>query len=90
MTYKKFYIGLACDGSTNNFAVYRPKKKYIRLDLKLKKSEEISNKIKEKDFDLIDYTKGGRYRIRLSKDDITQNEEFIKELLQMSYNENGR
>ncbi|MCK5172648.1 MAG: hypothetical protein KAR47_04605 [Planctomycetes bacterium] len=90
LTYKKFYIGLACDGSTNNFAVYRPKKKYVRLDLKLKKSEEISNKIKEKDFDLIDYTKGGRYRIRLSKDDITQNEEFIKELLQMSYNENGR
>lgn len=89
LTYKKFYIGLACDGSTNNFAVFRPKKKYIRLDFRLKKSEEISNKIEEKGFDLIDYTKGGRYRIRLLPDDIKQNEEFIKELLQMSYNENS-
>lgn len=90
LTYKKFYIGLACDGSTNNFALFRPKKKFIRLDFRMTKSEEISNRIEEKGFDLIDYTKGGRYRIRLSKDDISLHAEFIKELLQMSYNENGR
>ena len=89
LKYNKFYIGLAKEGRANNFTVFKPKKKFIRLELKLKKSEETQNKIEEKGLDLIDYTKDRRYRIRLFKDDISRHAEFIQELLQMSFNENG-
>lgn len=87
LKYNKFYIVLAKDGQLNNFAVFRPKKKYLRLDLKLNKSEQIEEKINDTDIELIDYTKSGRYRIRLSKNDIQKSEEFLKEILRQSYDE---
>lgn len=89
LKYNKFYIGLARDGRANNFVLFKPKKKFMHMSIKMKKSEEVKNKIEDKGLDLIDYTKHGRYRIRLLKDDISQHAEFIQELLQMSYNENG-
>lgn len=89
LKYNKFYIGLAKDGRANNFTLFKPKKKFLRLELKMKKSEEIKNRTEEKGLDLIDYTKQGRYRIRLLKNDLVQHENFIQELLKMSYDENA-
>ena len=89
LKYNKFYIGLAKDGQANNFAVLRPKKKYLRLDLKLGKSDQIEEKIEDTDLDLIDYTKSGRYRIRISKNDIQKYEDLLKEILRQSYDERG-
>ncbi len=87
LKYNKFYIVLAKDGQTNNFAIFRPKKKYLRLDLKLNKSEQIEKKIDETDLELIDYTKSGRYRIRMSRKDIEKHQDFLKEILRQSYDE---
>lgn len=41
LKYNKFYIGLAKDGQPNNFAIFRPKKNYMRLELKLPKSDDV-------------------------------------------------
>lgn len=87
LKYNKFYIGLAKEGQANNFVVFHPKKKFLRLGLRMKKSDDIEDKINNTGLDLSDYTKSGRYRIRLMKNDIKQNEEFIKELLKQSYDE---
>ena len=87
LKYNKFYIVLAKDGQTNNFAIFRPKKKYLRLDLKLNKSEQIEKKIDETDLELIDFTKSGRYRIRMSRKDIEKHQDFLKEILRQSYDE---
>lgn len=87
LKYNKFYIVLAKDGQTNSFAIFRPKKKYLRLDLKLNKSEQIEKKIDDTDMELIDYTKSGRYRIRMSKNDIQKYVDFLKEILRQSYDE---
>jgi len=62
-------------------------KKFLRLSIRMKKSDDMSQKIEEKALDLIDYTKSGRYRIRLFKNDIEKHGDFIKELLQQSYSE---
>ena len=45
LKYNKFYIGLAKDGQTNNFAVFKPKKKFLDLEIRLEKSEQIKEKI---------------------------------------------
>lgn len=86
LKYNKFYIGLANNGQPNNFAIFRPQRNMMRLELKIKKSEEIEEKIEAAGLDMLDYdNKWGRYRIKLSKEDIKKHKEFIIELLQSAY-----
>lgn len=86
LKYNKFYIGLAKDGQPNNFAIFRPQKNGIRLEVRLKKSDDFEENLNDLGLDLMDYdTKWERYRIRLSKDDITKHEAFLKTFLQESY-----
>lgn len=87
LKYNKFYVGLAKDRRPINFAIFRPKKKFLILSIRLKKSEQIEENISNAGLDFINYTKWGSYRIRLFKKDITAHEDFIKGLLQQSYNE---
>jgi len=87
LKYNKFYIGMTKDGHPNNFALFRPQKNALRLELRMKKSEEVERQINDAGLDLIDYNKWGRYRIRLSKSDVKQHRDFLRDLLQQSYSE---
>jgi predicted transport protein len=87
LKYNKFYIGLAKDGQTNNFAIFKPQKNAIRLELRMKKSDEVERQIDGKGLDLMDYSKWGRYRIRLSKSDVREHGEFITTLLNRAYSD---
>lgn len=88
LKYNKFYIGLAKEGQPNNFAIFRPQKNGLRLEVRLKKAEQIEEKFNDLGLDLMDYdAKWGRYRIRLAKDDIKKHADFLKELLQNAYSE---
>jgi predicted transport protein len=86
LKYNKFYIGLAKEGQPNNFATFRPQKNGLRLELRLKKSEQLEEKMNDLGLDLMDYdSKWSRYRIRLGKEDLKKHRDFIRELLQDSY-----
>jgi predicted transport protein len=85
--YLKFYIGGVEKGQTNNFVKLRPQKNALKIELKMNHSGETEKQISEKGLDLIDYTKWGRYRIRLLKSDLDNNIEFITELLNKAYAE---
>lgn len=87
MKYNKFYIGITLDGRPNNFAIFRPQKSAIRLELRMNKSDEIEDQISEKGIDLMDYTKRGRYRIRLSKSDVKEHADFLTQLLKQAHSE---
>ena len=83
LKYNKFYIGLAKDGQPNNFAIFRPKKNYMRLEIKLPKSQEIDEVIENNDLDEMGYDNGwGAYRIRLNIGEVGKKEEIIKSLLE--------
>lgn len=83
LKYNKFYIGLAKDGQPNNFAIFRPKKNYMRLELKLPKSDDVDQIIETNDLDEMGYdNRWGNYRIRLNKGEISKKEEIIKSLLE--------
>lgn len=83
LKYNKFYIGLAKDGQPNNFAIFRPKKNYMRLELKLPKSDDVDQIIETNDLDEMGYdNRWGNYRIRLNKGEISKKEEIIKTLLE--------
>lgn len=82
LKYNKFYIGLAKNGQANNFAICRPKKNYMRLELKLPKSSEIDEIIETSEIEEMGYdNRWGNYRLRLSKGDIKKHEAVLKELL---------
>lgn len=90
LKYNKFYIGLAREGQPNNFVIFRPQKNAIRLEVRLSKSDEMETSISEKGLDLIDYSKWGRYRIRLSKTDVKEHGDFLKDLMKNSFEEESK
>ncbi len=80
--YNKFYIGLEKSGVPNNFLVFRPKKEFLRFEIKLPKSPDLEKRMEELGLDLMDYdTRWGKYRIRLQKNDIDKNIEFLTEII---------
>ena len=85
LKYNKFYIGLAKEGQPNNFVIFRPKKSFLRLELKLPKTQETDEIIEKNEFDEMDYlTKWSRYRIRINPGDINKNKDALKDLLKQS------
>src|SRR5690554_1743233 len=83
LKYNKLYIGLAKNGQPNNFAIFRPKKSYMRLELKLPKSDEVDQIIEENELDEMGYdSRWGNYRIRLNKGEINKKNEVIKTILE--------
>ncbi len=82
LKYNKFYIGLAMDGQPNNFAIFRPKKNYMRLELKLPKTKENDELIEKNGIEEMDYdNRWGAYRIRLNKGDVKKHLDILMELL---------
>lgn len=82
LKYNKFYIGLSQNGNTDNFIIFRPKKSFMRMEIRLEHSDELEREIEDKGLDLMDYEKrGGRYRIKLSTKDIKEHREFISYLI---------
>lgn len=80
--YNRRYIGLANrDGVADNFAVMAPKRKFLRLELRLDDSHELRDQVREAlpemDFDKA----GGRMRIRLYPEDVDRTRELLLELL---------
>lgn len=86
LKYNKFYIGLAKDEQPDNFAKFIARKSSLNMELRLKQSDEIEKKLEEAGLDLMNYDKKwGRYRIKLSKQEVNKHKELITNLLKMAY-----
>ena len=89
LKYNRFYIGLAKDGQPDNFAIFRARKTAVNCEIRLKQSDEIQSELDNAGLDVMDYDKKwGRYRLRLTKGDISGNRELIMKLLKMSCESN--
>jgi hypothetical protein len=85
LKYNKFYIGLAKDGQPNNFAIFYAKKSSFRAEIRLASSPDIDQQLETAGIEVMDYTKWGRYRLRLTKNDIKKHTELLLKLLKLSY-----
>lgn len=84
--YNKFYIGLAKNEQANNFVIFRPQKSALRIEVRLPRSEETGEKLEQAGLDVMDYdTRWGRYRIRLSPEDMKEHIEVLSELFEQAY-----
>ena len=85
LKYNKFYIGLANNGRADNFVLFRAKRNFTRMEIRLDKSEDLENEIENLGLDLMDYDKRyGKYRIKISSSDLKKHRDFIKGLIRMS------
>lgn len=90
LKYNKFYIGLASDGQTNNFVIFRPQKNAMRIEPRLRKTEEMEQVVEAAGLDVMDYdNRWARYRIRLQKSDLTKQASVLRKILEASYREFG-
>lgn len=88
LKYNKFYIGLAKDDQPNNFVIFRPKKDWLRMEVRLERSEETQKQLEEAGLDLMTYdNRWGRYKIRLEKGDILKHLDFITKFLKRAFEE---
>ena len=86
LKYNKFYIGLAKNDRPNNFAIFRPRKSSLRLEVRLEPSDELEQQVDEAGLDVMEYDKrSGRYRVRLTRPDIKAHAELLTELLKLAY-----
>ena len=91
LNYNKFYIGLAQNGIANNFSIFRPKKKFMQLDLWHAKSDEIDQIIEDNDLDDIGYQlRSSNYRLRVYPDELKKKREVFEGLIRRAEkNRNG-
>ncbi len=87
--YNKFYVGLAKEGTPNNFALFKIRKKAILVEIKIPKSESVTNLIEESGLDSLDYTKWGRYRFYFTPSDLESNSELLKGLFKNALENSG-
>lgn len=90
LKYNKFYIGIAKNGQPDNFVIFKPKKSYMRLELRHPQSEEFNSLIEQGDLDDMGYdARWNRYRIRLTKDEVSKKKEIITNLIELSHKNNN-
>jgi hypothetical protein len=83
LNYNKHYIGFMIDGRSLNFAVLRPRRSALNVDIRLPQSDELDKAIADSNIDILEYDKRwGAYRIKLTKKDIDDHKDLIADLLQ--------
>ncbi|HET7696136.1 MAG TPA: hypothetical protein VFK57_10540 [Vicinamibacterales bacterium] len=86
LKYNKFYIGLAKNGEPNNFVVFRPAKTFIRFEPRLERSDAMQQQLESAGLDVMDYDeRWGRYRIRLTPDDLQKHRQVIESVIGESF-----
>jgi len=84
--YKQRYIGLGIDGVANNFISFKPRKRFVCLQLKLPQSPEIDEALEDSGLQLQSYdNRWSHYRIQLTLEDLSQNADFLLDLMQRAY-----
>ena len=91
LKYNKFYIGLAKNGEPNNFVIFRPAKSFLRFEPRLERSDGTQEQLEGVGLDVMDYDeRWGRYRIRLTPDDLKKNREILAKVIAEAFSASGR
>lgn len=82
LRYTKVYIGLTVGNRANNFVDFVPQKAAIRLELRIPRSDETDQIIKDSGIDTLGYERNfGQYRLRLIPSDLERHGLLLAELM---------
>ncbi len=84
--YNRHYIGLVRNGRANNFVVFRPKRKWVRVEARVRDAEPYAQRL---DAAGVEVLAGGRssgwLRFDLRKDDFGQAQDLLRDLFAAAY-----
>lgn len=80
--YNKFYMGLTRSGVVDNFITVRARKDFVIVEFRIPRTDELTALLDESGVDRMEYDKKwGRYRIRISKADLTKHHDLLLDLI---------
>jgi predicted transport protein len=86
LKYNKLYIGLSRAGQPFNFVIFRPKKKHIRVEIRLPRTEDVDAKVEQSGIEVLDYDETYQsYRFSVIADDLVKHRELLLELMRAAY-----
>ena len=86
LKYNKHYIGLTQNGIAKNFVQFLPKKSWMRMYIKLKKTDDIDEIINNSDLDQLTYDKQfNLYCFRVKQEDLKNSKDSIVMLFKRAY-----
>lgn len=83
LSYNKSYISLSKNGRVNSLNRFSPRKNHLRLVVFLEQSKEVEQQLDEAGLDF-EYRRSA-YRLQLSKDDVHNHGETLKQLMGSAY-----
>jgi len=87
-TFTQNYTGLQKGNRKNNFLVVRPKQTFIKPEVCLSNIDEWAEKLSEKEIDIVNKDhRSSRIIFRLTKKDIENNRDLLKDMIKQSYDE---
>lgn len=84
LRYKRGLIGLVRNGASESWVRFRPKRQFLRLEMRVPQTKETDEALEEAGLDTMLY-RSGRYRVRLTKADLAKHESVIVGLLKQAY-----
>ena len=88
--YNRFFIGLVKDRRPVDFAVFRPRKEKVELEIKLPRSDETDNRLDAAEIETLQYRQWfGAYRLLLGWDELNEHGHLIRELIGAAYRYRG-
>ena len=84
VNYNKYSIGLAKAGGVDKFASFRLRRQFLRVEARLPQAEDTDALLEHAGLDVMPW-KWGRYRIRLTRADLTKHEDVVVDLLERAY-----
>jgi hypothetical protein len=86
--YNKYYVGLAQKNRPNIFVIFRAKKKFLRVEIRVADLDALKEKFNSTEIEVLRVDKRwGRLLFTLNKGDVEQNKAFLKEIFSASYKE---
>jgi hypothetical protein len=91
LKYNKNYIGIARGGVVSNFVSFRPRRQHVLMELKIPKTDEMSQRLQEEGMNVLTYRiRWGLYALQLDKEDLEGHRELLRELIQRAHENYGR
>ncbi|MDZ4707709.1 MAG: hypothetical protein SH818_04835, partial [Saprospiraceae bacterium] len=86
LNYTQSYIGLTQSGKTQNFAIFTPKQRFVRVGISVINGEGWQRVLEDSGFKVLSIGKrSGRIRFRISREQIFSCSSILKDLFSESY-----
>jgi hypothetical protein len=88
LTYNKYYIGIRQGNRPNNFVIFKAKKKFLRVEVRLADVDALREELTNADIEVIGIDKRwGRVRFIINKGEVSTHKDVLRSIFLKAYKE---